>query len=397
MKILILSFYYYPDLCPGSFRCAALVEQLKKIVGADIEIEIITTIPNRYSSFTVEAPELEQNEGITIRRILLPKHKSGMMDQALAFIHYAKQVRKLVKSECYSLVFATSSRLMTAVLGSWIARSKKASLYLDIRDIFVDTIADVLPKKLTLCCKPIFSFLEKWSFKKADRINLVSKGFKPYFDHRYPKGTFSFFTNGIDDEFINVIEDNSHAQLTKPITVLYAGNIGEGQGLHTIIPVLATRMQETVQFKILGDGGRRTQLETELQAQGCTNVELMPPVNRKQLIDEYQKADVLFLHLNDYDAFKKVLPSKLFEYAAMGKPVWAGLSGYSAEFVSSEISNAVIFSPCNYLEAEKVFKDLIFAYNSRDYFINKYSRKEIMCSMASDVISLVINRRLNKE
>jgi len=31
-------------------------------------------------------------------------------------------------------------------------------------------------------------------------------------------------------------------------------------------------------------------------------------------------ADVLFLHLNAYKAFEKVLPSKIFEYAATGRP-----------------------------------------------------------------------------
>ena len=34
---------------------------------------------------------------------------------------------------------------MTAALGAWIARRKRARLYLDIRDIFVDTIGDMLP------------------------------------------------------------------------------------------------------------------------------------------------------------------------------------------------------------------------------------------------------------
>ena len=30
MRILVLSFYYAPDLCAGSFRTTAFVEELKK-------------------------------------------------------------------------------------------------------------------------------------------------------------------------------------------------------------------------------------------------------------------------------------------------------------------------------------------------------------------------------
>lgn len=57
LRILVLSFYYYPDLCAGSFRCSALIEQLKKLAGTNYEIDVITTVPNRYASFPMEAPE----------------------------------------------------------------------------------------------------------------------------------------------------------------------------------------------------------------------------------------------------------------------------------------------------------------------------------------------------
>jgi glycosyltransferase involved in cell wall biosynthesis len=142
------------------------------------------------------------------------------------------------------------------------------------------------------------------------------------------------------------------------VEVLYAGNLGEGQGLHAIIPDLAKRMRGRVRFKIIGDGGRKEALRAALASAGIDNVDMLPPVKRAQLIEAYQAADVLFLHLNDYDAFRKVLPSKLFEYGAMGKPIWAGVSGYAAEFVRTELDNSVVFHPCNTVEAERVFSQL---------------------------------------
>lgn len=387
MKILILSFYYAPDLCAGSFRATALVEQLRQEVGPEVHIDVLTTAPNRYFSFSVDAPAIEQRDGLTIHRIALPQHNSGMLDQSKAFIHFAKKVRELVKSEQYTLVFATSSRLMTAALGAWVARKKRAKLYLDIRDIFVDTLNDILPRKLSCWSKPIFSVLEKWSFKRASHINLVSKGFQSYFETRYPTQTFSWFTNGIDSEFIDITVQAKPFS-PKRLTIVYAGNIGEGQGLHAIIPSLAKRMEETLYFKIIGDGGRLDRLKAEINRLGCCNVTIQPPLNRSQLLLEYEKADVLFLHLNDYDAFKKVLPSKLFEYAAIGKPIWAGVSGYSAEFVLSEITNAVVFQPCDSADAERVFKSLILETQPRQNFVMKYSRQHIMKNMALDILSL---------
>ena len=209
-------------------------------------------------------------------------------------------------------MYATSSRLFTAFLGSRIARKKKIPLYLDIRDIFVDTIKDLLPSKVSLLAKPIFSLIERYSFSRAQRINLVSEGFKGYFLERYPKGDFRWFTNGIDEEFLdNPLIDVDTTD--RKVNILYAGNIGEGQGLHEILPKLSASLKKIASFTVIGSGGKLKQLEESIK---YSDVKLLPPVDRMQLIVEYNRADVLFLHLNDYAAFKKVLPSKIFEYAA---------------------------------------------------------------------------------
>jgi glycosyltransferase involved in cell wall biosynthesis len=164
--------------------------------------------------------------------------------------------------------------------------------------------------------------------------------------------------------------------------------MGEGQGLHTIVPALAKRMRGRTVFRLIGDGGRKAVLQDALQKLEVDNVELLPPMRRDQLIQAYQEADVLFLHLNDYEAFKNVLPSKLFEYAAMGKPIWAGISGYAADFVKSEINNAVVFHPRDAVEAEKVFSNLSLANVPRTEFMEKFSRTKLMQAMADDLLSL---------
>uniref|UniRef100_UPI004047862C glycosyltransferase family 4 protein n=1 Tax=Rheinheimera sp. TaxID=1869214 RepID=UPI004047862C len=388
MKILVLSFYYEPDLCAGSFRCTALIEQLKKHSG--IELEVITTLPNRYATFSASAPQHEIKDGVEIHRVALPSHKSGMLDQIKAFTTFYRQALKLTRDKNYDLVFATSSRLFTAFLGARIASAKKLPLYLDIRDIFVDTIKDVLPTKITWLAKPVFSLIESYAFSKAKRINLVSKGFEEYFASRYPNSEYRWFTNGIDDEFLAVAPQSPVlSDVSGAVTVLYAGNIGEGQGLHTILPALAKRLEGKARFRVIGDGGRKSVLQQHLA--DISNVELLPPVSRNELIREYQNADILFLHLNDYPAFRKVLPSKIFEYAALGKPVWAGVAGYAADFLNEEVSNSSVFYPGNDEEAYRSFDTLELGLSPRTEFIAKFSRQQIMAEMANDIVSVVKN------
>jgi glycosyltransferase involved in cell wall biosynthesis len=397
MKILIISFYYPPDLSAGSFRSSGFVEALLKKIDRDSYVDVITTLPNRYNSYSIQSKEIEVQKNLYIKRIKLPKHKSGIIDQSIAFLFFARALLVHINYRKYDIVYASSARLMTAALGTYVASSRGIPLYLDIRDLIIDSIKDSMPGIRGSFLKPFFSLIEGWAINRADKVNLVSKGFSSYFYKYYPGQSYSFFTNGIDEMFTTVASnenDNWKRSTNKPITVLYTGNIGEGQGLHWILPDLAKQLEGHVIFKLIGDGGRKPQLEQRLIEVGCSNVELFPPVKRDKLIAEYQKADVLFLHLNDYyKSCKKVLPSKLFEYGAMGKPIWAGVSGYAAEFINAEIENSVVFHPCNVNSALNSFSELKFVTINRSDFIGKFSRTKIMGNMAGDFLNVAINAR----
>jgi glycosyltransferase involved in cell wall biosynthesis len=382
LKILILSFYFTPDLSAGSFRTAALVDALVKVLPADASIDVLTTQPNRYASFNHAVPEQEKQGNVNVRRIPLPSHKSGMSDQAKAFFAYFKAVHAIVRGQRYDMVYATSSRLFTAFLGAMVARRTRSVLYLDIRDIFVDTIKDVLPGRVSSFGLPVFRLIERFTFNRADRINLVSAGFLPYFRERFPDKCYDCFTNGIDDAFLQAPPLEGVRPTHERKQVLYAGNIGEGQGLHRILPELARRCADRFEFLVVGDGGRRAALEAALTESGVENVAISAPVSRAELIALYEAADVLFLHLNAYPAFLKVLPSKVFEYGALGKPVLAGVDGYAREFIETEVNGAAVFSPCDAQAAEKALRGLPLGQVDRRLFTEKFKRANIMAGFA---------------
>lgn len=391
-RIVYLTFYFKPDLSAGSFRNSTLALELAsqaKLKGAFIDI--YTTLPNRYSSFVTNASEFEEFDNVRIHRIPLPPHKSGMLDQAFSFFKFYKEVIKLNRNQKATLVFASSSRLFTAFLGYRIAKKSKARLYLDIRDIFVDTMNDVFKSKThRILVLPLLKIIENITFKYAVHINLISGGFKDYFQ-KYNRNNFSFFSNGIDEEFLlhNQIELKSKSVGIKK-TVVYAGNIGEGQGLHKIIPQAAFKLGNDFEFQIIGDGGAKKLLISEIYKLGVTNVIIKNPVNRNELKKVYFESDFLLLHLNDYPAFRKVLPSKIFELATFNKIILAGVSGYSAQFIKDEVSNSFVFEPCDidslvtYLINFQVQDNIL-----REDFVNKFTRKRINKDMAESILSYI--------
>lgn len=389
MKILFLSFYFEPDLCAGSFRNTSLFNELSKQLTKNDAVDVITTHPNRYKSYKAIAKDREfRGDNITINRIKIPEHNSGLKGQIKSFKVFFNESLKIAKRNNYDLVYASSSRLFTAYLGSKIAKKNNSKLYLDVRDIFRESIVDIFNNRiikisLNLLLKPI----EKMTFSRANHINLVSKGFASYFDE-YKNVSFSFYTNGIDDIFINNANLNQDIPESDKKTIVYAGNIGEGQGLDIVIPLAAKKLSKKYKFIIFGDGGAKMKLLNKVEELSLTNVEFRKPVSRDLLIEEYNKADFLFLHLNKFKAFERVLPSKLFEYGAFNKPIIAGVGGYAYEFLKEEMDNLILFEPGDVNSFVNQLTNFEYKTYKRENFITKYSRNTINKNMVQSIRSI---------
>lgn len=388
-RILYLTFYFEPDLCAGSFRNTPLAYELAKQLEGVAEIDVYTTMPNRYQSFKQKAKEVESKKNITIQRITIPSHKSGILDQINSFKTFYIKVKKHTKHKKYDLVFASSSRLFTAYLGYLIAKKQGLKLYLDIRDIFYDSLKDLLKNNLLkYIVLPLIQRIENNTFSNATHINLISGGFSPYFK-KYKKPQITVFPNGIDDEFV-IRKNNKKSLQSNKKRVLYAGNIGEGQGLHKIVPALAKNFINELEFQIIGDGGAKDKLINKITELKCENVVLRDPLDRKQLLEEYDKTDFFLIHLNSFDAFKKVLPSKVFELGAYDKPIIAGVDGFAARFIKENLPNVILFKPCDVDECTFKIKNYKYQRVKREKFIEKYRRITINKEMAKSIISYLL-------
>lgn len=385
MKLLILTFYFEPDFGAGAFRSNALIEALRAKLNTNSTIEIITTMPNRYQSKRKEALPYEKQANVIIHRIDILKHKGRFIDQIFAFWTYWKGVHKLVKNQEYDLIYATSARLFTGFLGAKIANQQQKPLYLDMRDILSDSVKDVIKNNLIRTfLLPIIKQIEKYTIQSAIHLNLVSEGFSGSF--AYFKGKTTFFSNGIDDTFLgNYFEEKAQ---NSPKIITYAGNIGEGQGLEKIIPEVAKRLEGKYIFNVIGDGGTKQKLVDRLSVLGVDNVNLIDPVDRPDLMDFYQQSDFLFLHLNDYQAFEKVLPSKVFEYGATHKPIIAGVNGYGKEFIETHLDDSLLFEPCRVEDFIHVLENFEQKNICREQFIGQFNRKNIMDKMAESILEL---------
>jgi len=395
VKIVFFTFYFPPDLSAGSFRAIALAKALSTKMGTGNELHVITTHPNRYANHRVEAGDFEVDGKITVHRIAVPSHQSGMFTQSHSFAVYAVRAYRLCREINPDFLIGTTGRLMTGVLTGVTAFRLRKRYFIDLRDIFSETISDLLSRKhwlLGIVFKQIFSFVDRLLLVGASGVNVVSDGFPEYFKKRgIDTHSWSFFPNGVDQEFFS-FNPEKDKNFTKEKTILYAGNIGKGQGLEIIVPQLAKRLGDNFRFVIVGDGGSALLMKELILKEKISNVEILPPVSRTELMNYYRKADILFLHLNDVPAFRRVLPSKIFEYGALGKPIVAGLSGYSANFIKDHLSYVNIFDPGDH---ESAYSCILKANSTKvpldvvANFVKHYSRATIMNGLAKHILSIL--------
>lgn len=400
MKILYLTFYFAPDIGPGAFRNTATVDELARQLPQNSHIQVVTTRPNRYESFKPATSDYERRSNggcqVTIERIKIPRHGGGQLNQIWAFIVYGWAAYRLTKNHKYELVVASSSRLATAFLGAIIARKFNTPLFLDIRDLFREVMLEKLSRPVVRALlDPALRIVERYTFGYASHINLVSEAFRSYFKS-YPLATFSYLTNGIDDVFLS-LPPSQPSPIPSIRTLLYAGNIGEGQALHKIIPQAARLLGANYRFVVFGGGGAaRRKLEKAIQLEKVANVDLYNPVTQSELLVEYQKADYLFVHLDDLDAFKRVLPSKFFELGATDKPIVAGVAGYAASFVQEQLENSILFSPGDVVDLVRQLRETPYRTHLRAGFRARFQRKTISQQLARQMLK-TLNKSSHKQ
>lgn len=355
---------------------------------------LLTTFPQRYGHMD-GVSKIEYGNNYHILRFYTPEHKNKFFRQIIAYIYFMIGVIKYayLNRKYFDSIFATSSRFGTGFLGFLISKITKKPLFLDLRDIFSDNLQS-LPSLQNLMGQFLIKVIAKYETKivqYAKWVNFVSPGFKMYPHITKNVKEIHPYTNGIDDIFLknNPKNINYNKNRIEKLKILYAGNIGFGQGLElTVIPI-ALHFKERVKIQLIGDGSSIHVMKKAIKENNIHNIELIDPIKREILIKHYDKTDMFLMQLNNIPAFERVLPSKIFDYGSYNKPIIAGVKGVARDFMKSHLPQTFFFEP-NDIGPVIQYLDNMFS-NGVPYIDNKkfrknFSRTKIMNSLLESIL-----------
>ena len=372
-KVLIISQYYPPDLTAAAFRIGELAKYLSKTNR--FYVEVLTTYPHKTNA-NYEIKELEK---VKVNRLKI--NSDGHLKQYYEFLRKAKAKIKELKN--YDWIFITTPPIFIYSLKKYF--SKNTRIFLDVRDLWPDTPVAAGKLKKNMIYR-FFKIYEKKMYKNVDYISVVSKPMSNYLEGKIGgKNSKTIVAyNGVLEEDLNKFPQKifSKREITN-FNIVYAGNIGLLQGLEIVFESFNLLEKLPIHFTFIGEGVLKNTLYNK-SIPYKEKISFISPMEREMLINYLiNNAHLMFLNLKQDEILEKTIPSKVFDYLLVSKPVISGIKGEGKEILQQtggcvnfdnqskySLYEAVKYSIENYDELSKN------AYDNMKNVLKDYTREK---------------------
>lgn len=325
--ILFLTHYFPPEVNAPANRT---YEHAVRWVRDGVNVTVVTNHPNHpsgklfpgYKNRWITRENMHGIRVIRVKTYLTPN--AGKIRRSLNyFVYMCLAIIASSKVKSYDVIVATSPQFFCGIAGAIARRINKKPFVLEIRDLWPDSITAVNAVRKRGLVKRLVE-AEKWMYFSADKIITLTNSFKEHIvGFGFPEQRIITITNGVDFKRLVVgkkLTDIFDKQ--ERFIISYIGTFGLAHKLDVVLQAAELlKNSPTIHFLLVGDGADRHHLEEFVsthQIENVTILPLQPKINIPYFLDI---SDVGLIMLKNNELFKTVLPSKMFEYMGMKKPL----------------------------------------------------------------------------
>jgi glycosyltransferase involved in cell wall biosynthesis len=209
---------------------------------------------------------------------------------------------------------------------------------MEVRDLWPESITAVGAAKRNVAIR-FFEWLEKRMYKSASKIVVVTDSFAKTLleKHAVDYKKIKVVKNGANLELFQPQPKNqkliSELGLDNKFIIGYIGTHGMAHGLDFVLRSAKNSTDTSLHFLLIGSGAKRKELlELKNQLQ-LKNVTMLESISKSDVVQYTSILDAGLVNLKRSETFQSVIPSKIFELAAMHKPILLGVEGESATIV----------------------------------------------------------------
>jgi glycosyltransferase involved in cell wall biosynthesis len=338
MHILIVSQYFHPEVGATQTR---MLEFARALAREGHRLTVLTEFPNHPhgripAEYRGKIFTRETFEGFDIVRVWVRASESKSVLSRLAFYFsftFMAFVRGLFLFPRPDVVLATSPPLFSAAAGRALSFAYGAKFILDIRDLWPKAA-----EALGMLADPRFikpaEWLERFLYRRADRITAVTKGFCAHIASLVPRGEekIEWLPNGAATDIFSPEKTDPGLRgrlgLEGKFIVTFAGTHGIAQGLPAILEAARLlRDDPGVVFLFLGEGPVKEALVEAAREGDLSNVRFHPGVPTDEAAPFVNMSDLLLVPLKNDPEFRSFIPSKLFDFMACARPIVLSVDG----------------------------------------------------------------------
>lgn len=224
----------------------------------------------------------------------------------------------------WDAMVAVCPPMTSGLVPGLLARRLAVPLLIHVQDLQLDAARDlgILRQPLLLAG---LTWLELHLFRQARAVTTISRSMAARLAAKgVPPARLQVLPNWADLDKVrpgprlNALR--RELGLTSETVVLYAGNLGEKQGLEVILEAAAlTRGKPSIRYLVAGEGAARDRIKLRAQDLGLDNLTFLPLQSNSRLPLLLAAAD-LHLVVQRQKAADLVMPSKLTNIMAAGRP-----------------------------------------------------------------------------
>jgi glycosyltransferase involved in cell wall biosynthesis len=351
MHILFLTDNFPPEVNAPASRT---FEHAREWVRAGARVTVITGNPNFPEGRLMAGyrnrlrPQRVTIDGIEVVRVWsYISSNEGFAKRVVDYVSFAMMAFFAGLCVKPDVIVATSPQFFTSWAGWALSRVKRLPWIFELRDLWPESIVAVgamKPGKLLALLEKV----ELALYRDADLVIPVTDAFKANLVRRgITADKIEVVTNGVAmEQFSARPKDEAllaRLGLTGKTVVAYIGTHGSAHALDFIVESAASA-DPRFHFLFVGAGADKAKVVATARALGVTNCSFVDPVPKAEVVGFIASCDVMLVPLRRNDTFKTVIPSKIFEAAAMRRPILLGVEGQAREIIE-EFGAGVCFVP----------------------------------------------------
>lgn len=357
MKIGMLTQWYDPETGPAALPAV----YAREFIRNGHEVKVLTGFPNYpegklYPGYSLR-PRMAQSElPLQVTRVALyPNHNSSAVGRVANYASFALSASVLGQKALSGVdaIWVYNSPVTVAAPLMFHSKFGKTPIFLHVQDLWPDSLMEsgMVPdgfagKQAERAIAALVRLMET----RSAVVGVISEGVKDLLLERNPSldpNKIVYVPNPTNEQlFVNSGIDKKYPIVSsnqQPVEIMYAGAIGEVQGLDTVLEAAAIlRDHKNIKFTFVGDGISRVKLEKKSKELNLSNVNFVGRVSQSSIPTLIARADIQLVSLSSSPFLAHTTPSKISSLLSSGVPIIAQIEGDGARLLEKSKAAVVV-------------------------------------------------------